>query len=193
MSLPQSSNSSNGNRIVPFSTNKESGSHTKKIFPSTQRPSWIQKVSKPSKKNSESTVKLTSRKLYRSNVIQLKIKSTFNFLNSSFFHEKQRIESDIRGLFNFLTNKDVFGKINLIEKLNFKITSGEITTIDQLKSFFDKAYKLAECMRVYLLKHEYSENFMRKISFDVFENGFNSENQENGKNNFSNFFAENKE
>lgn len=190
MSLPQSSTSSNGNRIVPFSTNKEIGSHTKKISPSTQRPSWIQKVSKSPLKNSEST-KLTSRKLYRSNVIQLKIKSTFNFLNSSFFHEKQRIESEIRGLFNFLTNKDIFGKINLIEKLNFKITSGEITTIDQLKSFFDKAHKLAECMRVYLLKYEYSENFMRKISFEAFENGFNSENQENEKNNFSNFFAEN--
>ncbi len=190
MSIPQSSGISNRNRVVPFSTTRiDSGSHTRKIFPNVpQRPSWLvnfQCCWIPNK------IGLASRKPQQSKVLKLNIKPHVDFSNL-FFLEKKRIETEMRCLFNFLTNTDVFAKINLIDKLNFKITSGEITTVDQLKLFFDKAKELAECMKVYLLKNEYSENFMRKISFEVFEKGFNPKNQKDGiKNSLPTFFANN--
>lgn len=190
MSIPQSSSVPN-NRIVPFSansTNSQDGSHTRKIFPNLpKQPSWLANFSCCWISNN---TRLAKRKSQQSKVIKLNIKPHVDFSNL-FFQEKKRIEREMRSLFNFLTNTDIFAKINLIDKLNFKITSGEITTVDQLKSFFDKAKELAKCIEVYLLKNEYSENFMSKISFDVFEKGFNSSNKDGIKNTFPTFFASN--
>lgn len=94
-------------------------------------------------------------------------------------------------LFNFLGNVNIAGELNLISKFNIKISSGEITTIEQMTIFLNKAKELAECIKLYLLKNEYSENFMQEISFDVFEKGFNPTTQEEIRNHYTTYFASN--
>lgn len=172
MKLPQSLNLSGS--IVPFSK-AASESVVKKIlcnFP--KQPSWLGDIDI----NWAETLKpLPERKALKSKVVKLNIKSNWNS-SKNFFEEKKRIEAEICSLFSFLENTDVFAKINLNDKLNLKIISGEITSIDQLQSFFAKAKELSDCIRLYLLKNEYTANFMQEISMDVFENGFNAQNNE---------------
>ncbi len=95
-------------------------------------------------------------------------------LAKGFAQVKKETESEILELFNFLKEVDIPAKMNLIDKFNQRIKSGEISNIDQMKTFLRKAEALAECIKLHLRKNEYSENFTKEISFDAFEQGFNS-------------------
>lgn len=97
-------------------------------------------------------------------------------LKKSFNEAKKEIETEMIDLFNFLKEADIPTKLNLLDKFNRKINSGEIQTIPQMQEFLAKVEKLAECIKLYLHKNEYSENFMKDISLDVFEQGFNPKN-----------------
>lgn len=158
--------------IIPFFTNAKDESVVKKnLQNSSNQPSWLKEVNSCWTKTNKP---LIERKSKQSKVIKLNVKTSWN-TEKNFFLEKKRIETEMRDLFNFLENMDIFGKINLIEKLNLKISSGEIIKVEQLRSFYEKAKELADCIKLFLLKNEYNENFMRKISVDVFENGFNAQ------------------
>lgn len=94
-------------------------------------------------------------------------------LAKGFAQVKKETESEILELFSFLKEVDIPAKMNLIDKFNQRINSGEISSIDQMKVFLLKAESLAECIKLHLRKNEYSENFTKEISFDAFEQGFN--------------------
>lgn len=94
-------------------------------------------------------------------------------LAKGFAEVKKETELEMLELFSFLKEVDIPAKMNLLAKFNQKIQSGEINSIDQMKAFLHKTEKLAECIKLYLRKNEYSENFTKEITFDVFEQGFN--------------------
>lgn len=167
---------SHPNGIIPFSSIKEAV--TKKTLTQSQPPSAL------------NSPKLSTRKLNNPSSPKLDTKLQWSF-SKKFFQSKKNIEAEMLNLFSFLANVNIADKLNLINKFNIKIISGEISTVEQMVTFLNKARELSDCIKLYLLKNEYSENFMREISFDVFENGFNPQTQEEIRNYYSNYFASN--
>lgn len=174
--------------IVPFSIIEQNSLIIKKTLQKpSQRPSWLINFNSHWPQNCK---KLSLRKPKKTTMLKLSTKSTWEF-SKSFFQAKKEIELEMLNLFNFLGNIDIPDKLNLINKFNLKLVSGEITTIEQMLAFLKKTEELANCIKVYLLKNEYSENFMREISFDVFEKGFQPKTQEDIRNSYPSYFASN--
>lgn len=105
-----------------------------------------------------------------------------NLIEKNFAKAKKEVEAEIIEFFSFLKEVDIPSKMNLLDKFNQKIHSGEIQTIEQMKAFLLKTEELAECIKLHLRKNEYTENFMKEISFDVFEQGFNAKNYSSSNN-----------
>lgn len=166
MKLPHSLNPNN-NPIIPFCTNNNEIVVKKVIQNFPKKNIWLENGIKKEKGKV-----VSERKTRKLKVLKLDIKPSKWEDSKNFFQAKKRIEGEIRSLFIFLQNTDILKRINLIDKLNIKITAGEITTVDQIESFFDKVKELADCIKLYLLKNEYNENFMQEITMDVFEKGF---------------------
>lgn len=165
MDLPQSVSQlrhiARGLSVIPF-PKTQTGLLRKKnaLWKTVKKPCWLAKFSSHWFNDSP---KLTLRCTKR---------------EKSFAQVKEEMEREMLELFSFLQDVDIPAKMDLIRKFNQKIDSKEICTIQQMRAFFLKAEELAECIKLHLRKNEYSQNFTKDISFDVFEQGFNTKTRE---------------
>lgn len=185
MDLPQSIRKIvHGHTVVPFPKIKENPATTERpVWKAFKKPSWLVKTDSHLSQNCK---KIFDRCAKNEETYKRCTKAE---LAKTFLKTRIEIETEMLELFSFLETVDIPAKMNLLDKFNQKIISGEITTVEQMKAFLSKAEELADCIKLYLLKNEYSENFMREISFDVFEQGFNRRTQEEIKRSYPNYFS----
>lgn len=171
------------NTTMPFSSLK------KTALTNPSLPHFPQLTQSPASLNEK---KIGERKFSKPHSPKPNTKSNWH-LSKDFFQVKKNIETEILNLFSFNTtnNINIADKLNLIHKFNIKIISGEISKVEQMTNFLNKARELTDYIKLFLLKNEYSENFMREISFDVFEKGFKPQTQEEIRNHYPNYFASN--
>lgn len=178
MELPQSVKQlrhlARGLTVIPFPKSQKGilGNKTT-LWKTVKRPSWLAKCSS----HWLTSQKLSCRRVRLERIFKTCIQHGPE-LAKGFAQVKKETEIEMLALFSFLEEVDVPAKMNLIDKFNQKIQSGEIRSIDQIKAFLEKTKALAECIQSHLRMNEYNENFTKEISFDAFEQGFNPQTQE---------------
>lgn len=171
-----------GYTVVPFPLKRESILSTMHV---EQRNSEKQLTPIP---NQTKGKKLSSRK-----TILKRLRKTCmnNGIGKNFEQVRKEIEVQLLDTFSFLGDIDNPAKLDLLEKFNQQIISGEIQTIEDMRRFLTKSEELADCIQLYMYKNQYSEQFTKEISYEVFEQGFSPKNQEEVRKKYPNYFSSN--
>lgn len=179
MDLPQSikhfKKTTHDISIIPFPNTKKALAESKRISWKPQKaPPWLKEIINNKVNNNNHKLHHRHAKLKK---ISKHCSQPSPHLSKNFAQVKKETEIEILELFNFLKDINIPEEINLIDKFNQKISTGEINTIDHMRSFLFKAEELAEYIKLHLRKNEYSKNFMQDVSLDVFEQGFDHKKQ----------------
>lgn len=113
--------------------------------------------------------------------------STFQ-LSSDYESACDQAKKYITKLFNFLTEEQQEEALNIKKMFENKVSSKEIVTVPEILTFLLKAEELAKCLNTYLEKKEYSENFAKDVSYDIFRHGFPHKNQSQTEEKYPDYF-----
>lgn len=99
------------------------------------------------------------------------------------------IVKEINDLFHFLPPQHQEPKHDIINLFNQKLLNGEIKTRKDVNKFLRKLKDLAECFELCLERNHFCENFMTKVSVDIFRDGFKPASREEIIKKYPNYFS----